>query len=171
MPEGEEELTWEQSRKYYVSRLQAALDEVTALRTFKLESIVSPPQAREKLQKLRGNLDRVEQLVTEVTALKMGAVALQKEKEETAQDAWDKLADSHGKSPVRRDFEGTEERYARWRVATFDLLREARQSRNLTEFAAQTDMRVRNMQRGLREVREELLAFIKELQWESVMER
>lgn len=156
----------------FEAKLRYWLTEAARLRNFKRPPSGSAPHVvHESLIQLRAVLDEFEPVLMNVTILKMGAVVQQKELEEAAQDAWDKLADAERTRPVKRDFEGAEERYARWRLASIEQLRDARQARRRAEFAAQVEFSVRTMYWGLMNIREELLGSLRELQWESTMER
>jgi hypothetical protein len=156
----------------YYEQLQRWLKEAGELRVFDVpDTNAAPSEVHEAIQVLRGNLDRLEGILADVTALKIANRAAQRAREEEAQDAWDKQADIESRAAVRREFEGAEERYARWRLSTLPQLQAVRQARVLAEFSAQTEARVAIMFRGLRDVREELLVRLKYLQWESAMER
>lgn len=118
----------------------------------------------------RARLDRLEEIRTATGAVKRATMGGQLAAEERARDAWDACADRDKHTQVR-DYEGAEERYARWRLATIELIRAARIARTLAEQAAQVADDVTTRYFGLQGTQREMLESLKYLQWESHLER
>lgn len=153
-------------------RLTALVRQAYELRSFKRPPAdAAPAVVHEALVRLRTDLDVLENCMIQVSLIRQATESEQKAAEEEAQDAWDRQADAEYRRGVRRDFEGAEERYARWRLATFEQQRVARQSRARADLARQSEIAVRTVYRGMNGIREELLASLRYLQWESAMER
>ncbi len=148
------------------------LKETAELRAFQRPGHeAAPPEVHEALLQARSRLDRMEEICGNLSAVKAGALAKTRVLQEQAQDAWDKLADSHSRQAGVREWEGKEERYARWRLATFDQVRSARQAQLFADFATQADTQAHRAFRGLSAVREELLASLRYLPWLSSLEQ
>lgn len=138
-------------------RLAGYAQESAELRVFPMPGVAAQPEeVREALVDLRARLDRLEEILSAVTLVKLGTAAGQKAAEEEAQDAWDRQAD-HDRNRQVRDYEGAEERYARWRVSTFTEIRAARQKRVLADQARQVEGDVKRRFYGLRDIRGELI--------------
>lgn len=131
----------------------------------------APAEVHSALIQVRGRLDRMESIAGSLASARSAAQSRARVLQDVAGDAWDALADQESRSGARREWEGKEERYGRWRVATFDQIRAARQAVLLADLLADADARAARMLRGLQQVREELLATLRYLPWESALER
>lgn len=152
---------------------QAWLNEALELRAV----AVPPPTAHhtvvhERLVEARGNLDRLETLLSLAIMTKTANVARARMLAEAADDAWDSHAEAAQRSRRRADFEGAQERYALWRLATAPERKEARNAQLLADFTADVERRIRLAYYGLDGARQDLLARLtKYLPWENSMER
>lgn len=162
----------EPSEALHAVRLQLVghARESAELRAFHSPGLVATPSdISEALIDLRGRLDRMEEIFTRATLVRIGLTAAQKAAEETAQDAWDAQAVRDANRQVR-EYEGAEERYARWRLATLMEIRAARQARVLADQARQVEGDVKTRFYGLRDIRVELLDRQKRFVLESNLE-
>jgi hypothetical protein len=153
------------------TRLAELATEAAELRSFR-----RPPhqatmaEVHEAVLEARGRLDRLEEIRISTGAIKRATAGGQLAAEERAKDAWDACAD-RDKNRQAREYEGAEERYARWRLETLLPLQTARQARVLAEQAAQVADDVATRYFGLKDTQREMLESLKYLQWESSMER
>lgn len=154
------------------AQVTAWLTELAELRSYKRPQHEAPPaDVHAALILVRGRLDRMEAIAASLASARSAAQSRARALQEAASDAWDALADKEAKSGTRREWEGKEERYARWRVATFDQIRAARQAVLLADFMTDADVRASRALRGLQQVRDELRDTLRYLPWESSLER
>jgi hypothetical protein len=139
--------------------------EAAELRAFTRPGVAATPsEVHAALVEVRGRLDRLEAICVSVAILKSGATSWARALADAAQDAWDQLAAQESRSAVRQDYEGAQERYARWRVATLVQLQAARQAQVLADQVAQADLHVSKAYYGLRDIRGELMESMRHLQ-------
>lgn len=129
----------------------------------------SPFAVSEALVQARANLDNLETIYGHIMALRAASEAKARELEVKASDAWDKEANDHRREP-RREYEGSQERYAYWRLATRIQLLEARDAREFADFVKGTYDRIKLCYDGLNELRRDLASRLTHLRWEKSME-
>lgn len=148
------------------------LDGMTTLRDFPWPSTGVPaPVVHSSLVDLRGRLDLAEELVQNAVVFRSQAKSRAAELKEQADDAWDNEISSISEQAVQRDFEGAQARYAKARLSTLPALRRSRTAQRVAELAASTEEQVKTSYRGLKDIREELLARLRYLEWEKALER
>lgn len=130
-----------------------------------------PGQWDTALHTVRDHLDRIEEIYVDVLSLKSGVKLRWQALDAAAEDAWDRKADAAVTSGRRQQYQGSEERYAVWRVQTWQERRDARDAKQLYDFVADAAQRIEIGYRGLIGTRQYLISHIKYLQWESVLER
>ena len=150
----------------------AWLEEAAQLRALKTPGDgAAPVSVHAALVAARGRLDRLETLLSMAIALKSGAAIRARELAELAEDAWDEKAQTAQRRGIQREFEGAQERYALWRLATKDERKAARTARSVADIAEDTELRIRRAYYGLDGVRQDMLHRLKYLAWESTLER
>lgn len=153
------------------ARLHAMVMQATQERAFVFPERGSHPAVvHAALLEARSHLDRLETILSEVTALRVAAQVRARELEDQAQDEWDKQAKT-AQQTGRREFEGARERYAMWDLATINERIRARDARKVADLVSGTEDRIRLAYRGLDGMRQDLLASLRYLAWESVQER
>lgn len=130
----------------------------------------SPSSVRDALVQARANLDQLETLLSQVIALKVSADVRAKELEGAAEDAWDIKAEAERRT-MRRDYEGSKERYAYWNIAVRAERHAARDARLFADYCRGAYDRIKLAYDGLDKARQDLNSRLKHLQWESSMER
>jgi conjugal transfer/entry exclusion protein len=151
---------------------QLWVNEASALRIFQRPGPAAPPgEVHSRLLEARGKLDRLEAILAEITAYRASMKARARQLEQDADDAYDKELDQLARAGVRRDYEGAQERYAQARLAALPQRQRSRTAQRAADLVASNEEVVRGMFRGLRDVREELLASLRYLQWENQLAR
>lgn len=131
----------------------------------------SPAEVHRALVTARGQLDRLEAIVIEVSAYRAGVRIRARELEQVASDAYDRRLRGIAQQGVRRDYEGAQERYAEARLDSLGVQQEARTAQRVTDIVASCEETVKALYRGLRDVREELLASLRYLAFENTLDR
>lgn len=124
------------------------------------------------LLSVRGRLDRVEELLSMATRARgrVGrAVAVAKAVND---DRWDVEVRAEGARPMRQgEFVAPREKYANANLETLNEKRDFRAAERLYSFADEAYEVIRTVYRGLDNVRQDHLAVIRHLSWESNLER
>jgi hypothetical protein len=130
-----------------------------------------PERAYETLLKVRASLDRVEEILSQVSAMASAARIAARELTEKADDKLDKAIVARSKRA--RDYEAARERLADARLdeAVFPLIVEARTAQKVADMAANVEARIRLAHRGLDGLRTDLLAALRHVSWESNLDR
>jgi hypothetical protein len=148
------------------------LEEVRKLRKFvRPKHSASPSEVHEALLDVRGRLDRMEGLLSDLSMWRAAARIRISELEQDALEAWDREATAKDLMHRSSGYEGKEERYAHWNLKTLKQRQRVRTAQRVADIFALHEDQARAAYRGLRDVREELLATLRYLQWEVVMER
>jgi hypothetical protein len=128
-----------------------------------------PVKFGETLLEARGNLDRVEEILSLATAMSSGARIWARELIEKADDDLDMHI--RARSARARDFEGAAERLASARLDNLPKRREARTAQKVADMAANVEARIRLAHRGLDGLRQDLAAALRHVSWESSLDR
>lgn len=156
----------------YVRELSGAwLAEVAQLRDagFMPSSAASPARFREALEAARARLDRLETILRDAVGLR-GLMRRGAQFTENARaERWDQVAAAGSRNA--RDFEGTQERYARFNLECLDETRTARQWKLAADEASDLAERIRIAYQGLRDVRGELIEHLRYFVLESNLDR
>jgi hypothetical protein len=125
----------------------------------------------EALLDVRRRLDRVEELLA--TALQLRSVASRNHTLRNIQvdDRWDEVAVRLRQSAVRDEYSSAKERAA---AANLEVINERRTERVARLSLALCDDavdRIRLRMRGLQDLRQDLLALVRMLQWETTIDR
>lgn len=151
------------------------LEEVAVLRRQASEAlprIGAPPQAyAEALRAIRPLLDRVEEIHATAISLSGGARRAAAESAAQAQEAWDAQATAQQRARSGSEYEGAQERYARWNLATLAHRRQARRDEHAAGIALDAEKRIRLAHQGIEGMRQELVPVLRFLQWETSNER
>lgn len=129
----------------------------------------SHPQVHEALVIARACLDRLETIFEQAMVLKAGAEAKARELAETAEDALDKAVADRSKRA--RDFEGARERLADAGLAALKPRAAARDAAKVADLAAGVERRIRLRYYGLVKLRDELADRLRNVAWESNLDR
>lgn len=100
------------------------------------------------LQTARGCQDRIETIMVQAIALKNATEARALDLEEAADDAWDDQANKDRRA-MRREFEGSKERYAYWNLAIREQRARARTARRVAQAVAGAENCIRKYYYGL----------------------
>lgn len=157
----------------------AWLSEAGNLRALRVEGTVTPPeiydpgasrdQVYEALVTARACLDRLETILEQAMVLQAGAAAKAKELAETYEDVLDVAIRDRAKRA--RDFEGARERLADARLAALGAMKPARDAAKAADLAAGVEKRIRLRYYGLVKLRDELADRLKNMSWESNLDR
>jgi hypothetical protein len=146
------------------------LTEVAELRKVKAPGLDDGPgKFGETLLEARGNLDRVEEILSLATAMSSGARIWARELTEKADDD----LDSHIKARASRarDFEAARERLAMASLDNLEKRREARSAQKVADMAASVEARIRLAHRGLDSLRSDLSTVLRHVSWEANNDR
>jgi hypothetical protein len=128
-------------------------------------------EVHEVLVEVRGRLDLAEQLMRaarkERRRFRAKAVQRQRERDE----AYDAALGKQSEGAVRREWEGAKERENKARLQVLDLTHRAHTAADARAMVDDCFEGLRESMFGLLNVREELIARLRELQWESSLER
>jgi hypothetical protein len=128
-----------------------------------------PVRFGEVLLEARGNLDRVEEILSQASAMASAARIHARETAEKADDDLDKAIAARMKRA--RDFEGARERLADASLTVLGPRREARSAQKVADMAASVEARIRLAHRGLDGLRQDLAAVLRHVSWENSMDR
>lgn len=132
----------------------------------------APPQSyAEALATIRPLLDRVEEIHSVAIATAGGAKRAATEATAQCQEAWDEQATRQERARTGKDFEGAQERYARWNLAILGQRRQARRNDHAAGLALDAERRIRLAHQGIEGMRQELIPVLRFLQWETSQER
>lgn len=129
-----------------------------------------PVQVRDALVDVRSRLDQLELVYARAMALKAATAAQARAAEQAADDAWDDRANADRRA-IRREYEGSRERYAYWELDIRPLRLRAREARERADFARATCDRIELAYRGLDGLRRDLAGRLTHLRWETSMEQ
>jgi hypothetical protein len=146
------------------------LAEIAELRKVKVPKPEDGPvRFGETLLEARGNLDRVEEILSQASATASAARIRARELAEKADDD----LDTHIRSRASRarDFEAAGERLASARLDNLPKRAEARSAAKVADMAANVEARIRLAHRGLDGLRQDLAAVLRHVSWESSLDR
>lgn len=125
------------------------------------------------LLNVRGRLDRIEELLTKVTRARGRAQRARMVAQAVADDAWDTQSQVELQAAQRRpdQFVAPRERYANSNLETLHQKRDLRAAERLAHSTEEAYEVIRTVHRGLDSIRNDHLAVIRALSWESHMER
>ena len=154
------------------ARCRAILAEVRRLRQFKRPAHGAPGEdVHQALIQVRGNLDQMEELLAQLMDLGTSAKIVAAEQEDLRQEAWDEQATAPAKPGSGAEYQGKEERYARWNLDTIRQARAARQARRVSDFITGIEKQVRVFYYGMTGLQDELKATLRYLPWEDNLSR
>lgn len=146
------------------------LAEVAKLRAVKVpEPGAPPPEIYEALLKVRGSLDRVEEILSQAMTVRSGAELSAREAADKAGDELDKRIKV--RAARARDFEGARERLAEANLDALPARQAARSAQKLADMAASIEARIRLAHRGLDSLRNDLNTALRYLPWEDSLSR
>jgi hypothetical protein len=120
---------------------------------------------------IRARLDLAEQLLKGARIERRRFRARARLRQQERDDEYDeKLADL-AKGAVRREYEGAQERMAKARLHVLELTRKQRTAEAVRDLVDDAYEGLRDQFFGLLNIREELIARLRELQFETAMER
>lgn len=133
----------------------------------------TPDQIQARLVDLRARLDSVEQDVIDAVSLKFRAQRVFAASDFNATEAWDKALEKVRKAPSFQgsEYTGPRERYSEANLATFDQQRARRFADHAKSFAEEAYTVVVACQRGLDAARQDCLAWLRSLVFESSLDR
>jgi hypothetical protein len=120
---------------------------------------------------VRTRLDLAEGLLQESARFRDEVVRTARALAQAADDAFDGKMTGAGRTGRGPEFEGVKDREASARLDTLELRRPARTAERVADIARTEHERLRTSFYGLRDIRQELLDRLRELQWETGMER
>jgi hypothetical protein len=148
----------------------AWLGETEKLRAVEVPDVSAPPpEVHKALVEARGNLDRLEEILSLAMVLRSGAEARAKDLTEKADDDFDTALVARSKRA--REFEAGRERQAQASLDTLPQRHTARSAARLSATAADIEKRVRLRYYGLVKLRDELADRLKHTSWESNLDR
>jgi hypothetical protein len=125
----------------------------------------------EALLDVRGRLDLAESLKIEARKVRRQFRDIAAQRREEADENFDKLLVKQGEGALRQEWQGGREREAKARTLNLDERRAARTAEKAARRAEEMFETITDMFFGLLNIREELIARLRELQFETVMER
>lgn len=128
-------------------------------------------EVHEALLDVRARLDLAEELMTKARRerRRFRAKAVQRQVERDAR--YDQVMASLGEGAVRREYEGTKDREAKARVRVLELTQTANRAGAARVMVDDCFDGLKDTFFGLLNIREELIARLRELQFESTLER
>ncbi len=159
--------------------VEAALDEhvaeVLAIRYgVDLPEVGTDPRTvLQSLQHTRRSLDRVEELLSRTVRIRARAQRMATHAGNVFDDAWDTAAQQRRTNPVVHggEYSSARERTAEANLATLDLRVGARSTAELAHRCDEAVEVIRLAHRGLESVRQDHLAVLRALQFESSLDR
>lgn len=119
---------------------------------------------------VRARLDSAEQLIRAARHERARFRAKAAQRRQEADDEFDRLLVAQGEGAVRQEWQGGREREAKARALNLDKRRVARKAETASAMVDDCYEGLRDAFFGLLNVREELLARMRELQWASALE-
>jgi hypothetical protein len=131
----------------------------------------APRELSESLLAIRAGLDRMEELLS--AALQLRGLAARKHTVLNIQvgDAWDEVAVRQRQSAARDEYSSAKERAAVTNLEVLDLRRLERTADSHQRLCDEAVEQIRLRFRGLADVRQDLLAMVRLLQFESTLDR
>ena len=120
---------------------------------------------------IRTRLDMAELLLKGARIERRRFRARARLRQQERDDAYDERLADLAKGAVRREFEGAQERMAQARLHVLELTRKQRTAEAVRDLVDDAYEGLRDQFFGLLNIRQELLDRLRELQWESSMER
>ena len=117
----------------------------------------------------RASLDRVEEILSQATAMASAAKIRARELAEVADDALDAAIVARMKRA--RDYEASRERIADASLTVLPQRQQARAAQKAADMAVSIEVRVRLAHRGLDGLRQDLAAALRHVAWESSLDR
>ncbi len=154
-------------------QLKAHVDEAISLRFQDNDiPISSPANLIDSLLLVRKRLDRVEELLQILTRARGRALRASQEAERAAQEAWDQASVASRTGPSRRsEYDGARANNADNNLATLSQQRHAFQAKRVFEFVHECYQVVKTVYYGLDNFRQDHLAIIRAMSFESHLER
>jgi hypothetical protein len=143
----------------------------------RLRAVMVPPvtaeghEVHEALLDVRARLDSAEVLLREFRAERRRFRARAALRQQERDDAYDARLNELAKGAVRREFEGAQERMAQARAHVLELTRRARTADACKRLVEDCFDGLKDQFFGLLNIREELITRLRELQFETTMER
>ncbi len=160
----------EPGRAAWSALVRPWLAEVAELRRVEVpDASAQPPAVYKALLEVRGNLDRVEEILSQAMALRSGAEARARELTEMADDELDTRIND--RAARAREFESARERFAAASLDVLGVRREARSAQKLADMAASAEARIRLAYRGLESLRSDLQTALRHVSWENSLDR
>jgi hypothetical protein len=141
------------------------------------DPLVIPPataeghDVHEALLEVRGRLDLAEQLIREARRERRRFRTKAAQRRRERDEEYDRKLGKRGEGAVRREFEGAREREAGARLDVLPLTQQANRAEDARAMVEDCFDGLRDAMFGLLNIREELIARLRELQWEQSMER
>jgi hypothetical protein len=146
------------------------LAEVAELRRVKVPGLDDgPARFGEVLLEARANLDRVEEILSQASAMASAAKIRARELAELADDELDRAIAKRSKRA--RDFEGARERLADAGLTALGPRQEARSAQKVADMAVSVEARIRLAHRGLDSLRSDLSTALRHVSWEANNDR
>ncbi len=120
---------------------------------------------------IRGRLDMAELLLKGARVERRRFRARAKIRQQERDDEYDEQLAELAKGAVRREYEGAQERMAKARLHVLELTRTQRTAEAVRDLVDDAYEGLRDQFFGLLNIREELIARLRELQFETAMER
>lgn len=120
---------------------------------------------------VRARLDLAEQLLRDTRRERLRYRSRAAQRRHEADDAYDDVLDKLGEGAVRLEWQSGREREAKARLRTLDARKVARRAEAASAMVDDCYEALRDAFFGLLNIREELIARLRELQFESVLER
>lgn len=156
-------------------RLDALKHEVKDLRgRAEMPPATAPPQeVLDTLLVVRGCLDRIEGILSELVQLRSYFQRNLQAEKDAADEAWDTSNAQARRAAAGRapDYLGAKERYADANLETLEHRRQVRRAEDLFSLADNAVEVVRISHRGLDGTRQDLVTWLRTLQFESSLER
>lgn len=133
----------------------------------------APKQILDALLDVRRRLDRVEALLGRAVRIRARCARASAAAKAAADDAWDRAAQRGRSAPVARgdEFSSARERHADANLAVLDERRAAREAAGLADHADEAVEVLRLAHRGLADLRQDVMAILRALQFESHLDR
>jgi hypothetical protein len=148
------------------------LEEAAKMREVALPSVHAAPSAWDAaLINCRGKLDRLEAIMVQAASLRSSIRIGAREAAAVAREAFDSAATSEKQRFGARDYEAYKDREVRWNMASLQQQRMSRQWQNATDMADSVHDQIRLMHQGLGTVRQDIIAHLRHVTWESSLER
>ena len=120
---------------------------------------------------VRSRLDLAETILQASAMFRDEAARIARQLSQAADDAFDDRLVHAGRSGRGPEFEGVKDREAAARLDTLEARRRARTAERVADIARTRHEQLRTSFYGLRDIRQELLDRLRELQWETALER